>query len=350
MLSGTDTPQPSFLSPVHPPETNSDPLPPVQGGVPFPDITLAATFRHSGWARMRDIIFDSLHRCRQSWARRQAFAECGMHAYIYQSLDDPHRFRVGGSSCRDRYCLPCSQDRSRILADNILEVLDGKPARFATLTLRHTQDPLRDQLDRLYHCFGKLRASAAWKKHVLGGAAFLECKWIESTQTCHPHLHVVMHGIYFDKALLKATWYRVTGDSYITDIRMIHDAPHVAAYVTKYVSKPFDNTFVNRPALLDEHVQAMHRRRLCLTFGTWRGVSLTATPDPGAWLSLGSIESVFDEALNGVHSAMSALAHLYGSDLPEMLDAAQRNRPPPPDPPPNIQLFFQFQSDDRPLF
>ena len=340
----SDGSQPDFLpSPVHPPESNSDSLHVTGGGVPQPNITLAATFRHSGWQRIRDLIFDSLHRTGQTSTRRRAFAECGMFAYVYQSLDDPHRFRLGGSSCHDRYCVPCSRDRAYVLAENVLKVLDGQPARFATLTLRHSDDTLRAQLDRLYKCFAHLRARKAWKSRVDGGAAFLECKWIEKTKTWHPHLHVIIHGRYFDKNLLKAEWYRVTGDSYITDIRLIDQDAKVAAYVTKYVAKPFDGSFINRPALLDEHISAMHRRRLCLTFGNWRGVQLTQTPDPGAWLSLGSLENLADQANAGDGVALEALSQICGLDLAEVLNAAKLARPPPPKRTPNtVPSCVQF--------
>lgn len=253
-----------------------------------------------------------------------------MYAFVYQSLDDPHRFRLGGSSCHDRYCVPCSRDRSQILAENVLKTLSGKGSRFLTLTLRHTAQPLRSQLNRLYSCFSKLRTRAAWKNHVVGGAAFVECKWIAKTQSWHPHFHVILEGKYFPKELIKAEWYRVTGDSYVTDIRFVKDDATIAGYVTKYVSKPFDSTFVNQAILLQEHIAAMHRRRLCLTFGTWRGIQLTATPDPGAWLSLGSLESLADSALAGDAVSLEALSQLYGGEMGSVLDAAKIARPPPP--------------------
>lgn len=330
MSSNTHLHGPPFLAPVHPPETNPEPYCIAPGGDSLPTPTLATAFRHSGWARTRTNVYEALQRTSQSWARRQAFASCGMFAYVYQSLDDPHHFRLGGSSCHDRYCLPCARDRSQILAENVLKVLDGQPARFITLTLRHADTPLRDQLDRLYRCFAKLRTRAAWRNAVIGGAAFLECKWIEATRQWHPHLHVVTHGKYFPREALKAEWFHVTGDSYVTDIRFIKEERQVAGYVTKYVSKPFDSTFINRPDQLDEHVHGMHRRRLCLTFGTWRGVQLTATPEPGAWVSLGSLESLCDQALQGHAVSLAALTHLYGTDMKALLDAARETRPPPP--------------------
>lgn len=341
---------PLFPAPVHPPETNLQSPLTGRGGVPSADVTLAATFRHSGWRRLRNLVYDSLQRTGQAFARRQAFGECGMFAFVYQSLDDPHRFRLGGSSCHDRYCVPCSRDRSQILAENVLKVLDGQPARFVTLTLRHSADPLRDQLDRLYGCFRKLRARRAWNRRVKGGAAFLECKWISKTQSWHPHLHVVTQGQYFAKDLLRAEWYHVTGDSYVTDIRWIKDQKNVAGYVTKYVSKPFDSTFVNQANLLDEHILAMHRRRLCLTFGTWRGVKLSATPAAGAWLSLGSIEACCDMANQGQSVAIAALSHLYGTDMAEILAAAKLARPPPIPQPEDLQIYFQFPQPEGQTF
>ncbi len=342
----------SFVAPVHPPETNPQPASLAHGGESLPTPTLATNFRHSGWSRTRGLVYEALQRAQQSWSRKRAFAECGMFAFVYQSLDDPHRFRLGGSSCHDRYCVPCSRDRSQILAENVLKVLDGKGCRFLTLTLKHTAAPLRCQLDRLYSCFSRLRTRAAWSKHVRGGAAFLECKWVAKTETWHPHLHIILEGSYFPKELIKAEWYRVTGDSYVTDIRFVKDDAKVAGYVTKYVSKPFDSTFVNRAGLLQEHILAMHRRRLCLTFGTWRGIQLTETPDPGAWLSLGSLESLADSANAGDGVALEALSQLYGDEIGKVLTAAKIARPPPPEHDPKTHPIFRqltFGWSERPL-
>ena len=345
-----ETSQPSLFSSLDPPETKPEsPYTPDGGGV-CSDSSLSETFRHSGWRRNRGLIYASLLRTRQTVSRIAAFLECGLHAYVYRTVDPPHAYRLGGSSCRDKFCLPCARDRSHTLATNIVKALRTARPRFLTLTLRHSDRPLAEQLDRLYRSFAKLRARAAWKSHVIGGCAILEIKWIESSQAWHPHLHCLVHGRYFDQRALKSAWYAVTGDSYITDIRAIPNEETVARYVTKYAGKPFDNTFINRPGLLDEAIEAVRARRLCLTFGTWRGIKLTEVPCDRDWESLGSFECVIYAAINGDPESMAAIESICKGNTEAVLQAAETARPPPiKTRQPNPQLIFEFHFDDRPF-
>lgn len=225
---------------------------------------------------------------------------------------------------------------------NVLAALGDEPVRFITLTVKHTWTPLNQQLDRLYLLFARLRDGPLWKRHVRGGAAFLEVVWSERSNSWHSHLHCLVHGSYFPREVLSAEWYRVTGDSMVVDIRLVKDKPVIGRYVTKYVSKPLSNTFLNRPTLLDEFTLAMKSRRLCLTFGDWRGIRLTAPANDVAWEPLGAFFDVLHRASTGDEICLEAIHAVCGSATPFALAAVPSARPPPPIEP-RFQALLSFQ-------
>lgn len=292
-------------------------------------------------------MVESLHRTEQPQSRIEQFATCGQQSYVLRSLDDPTRYRIAGSSCHDRFCLPCANERSRTIALNVCDQIAGKQVRFLTLTLKASLMPLSDQLDRLYHAFQTLRRRKFWKQHVDGGVAFLECKWQQTQGHWHPHFHILIQGRYLPFRKLRAIWLEITGDSFIIDIRPVRDARMATNYVTKYASKPFSNTFVNRPERLDEAIVALKDRRLVLTFGSWRGVLLAAHPSDEAWEHVDSLEVIITAAAHGDDACRLILAALTDRDLSDLYARA----PPPeivaPAPaPPMSQLTF-FGAWDR---
>ncbi len=329
MCSDVDTDPDSLFLQLERPETNQhNELYGSAGGFTG-DEGLASRFRHSGWKRNRKLIYQSLRRTRQSKSRVANFADCGSTAYVYRAADDPGRFRLGGSSCRDRFCLPCSIDRSRCLATNVLKALGKRPARFVTLTIRQTDAHLRDVLDKLYTCFAKLRTRSFWKQRVKGGCAFIEVKYSEANDGWNVHLHAIVHGQFIPKRGLSREWYKLTGDSFIVDIRLVEDEARTGRYVTKYVSKPFNDTFLNRSEFLDTVVNCMVGRRLCLTFGDWRGIKLTESPNETDWISLGSFHDVVTKAAQGDRECLAAVHAIARDKAPELLAAVERARPPP---------------------
>jgi hypothetical protein len=278
----------------------------------------------------------------QSLTRLVAFGECGAFAYVFQSLKAPYDYRLGGSSCRDRFCVPCAKDRSRVLATNVLNALSGNPARFLTLTLKVNDGPLSAQIDRLYSCFTALRARAFWNKRVSGGCAFTEVKWSKRSAGWNVHVHCLLRGLYLPKSDIWRAWHAITGDSMIVDIKLVYDEAAIGRYITKYVSKPLDNTFLNRQPQFDELIRAMHGRRLCITFGDWRGIRLTESPEPGEWINLGSFHDLLSQAFDGDADSLRAVRYICQDRTEELLGSVALARPPPITPEPvQRQLYFQ---------
>lgn len=132
-------------------------------------------------------------------------------------------------------------------------------------------------------------------------------------------------------------WHTVTGDSYIVDIRRPANNETVARYVTKYASKPFNNSFVRQPKLLDEAIVAMHGRKLCVTFGSWRGQLLTVIPYDGEWEHVASLETVISKAASGNIEARAIMEALTDADLSSIYERAPPWNEPDRTPPPTEQ-------------
>jgi hypothetical protein len=285
---------------------------------------LSTDFRHSGWHHNRRLIADGLARTDQPLSRQINFADCGSHAYVLRSLEHPDVYRIAGSSCHDRFCLPCSRERSHTIALNVLNQIEGTQVRFLTLTLKSTDEPLASLLDKLYASFDALRRRAFWKRRVKGGVAFLETKRNDSAHRWHPHFHILIEGGFMPQKDLKRIWRQITGDSFIIDIRLVRDRGLVTRYITKYASKPFDNTYVNRPHRLDEAILALKGRKLAVTFGTWRGVLLAQRIPEGQWERVDSLEDMIANAAHGDTAANTILRTLSGLDF----DALYARAPP----------------------
>jgi hypothetical protein len=303
---------------------------------------LATIFRHSGWKEDRRRVAESFSRTGQSFSRQSAFQFCGAHAYVLRSIDDPSVYRIAGSSCHDRFCVPCANERSRSIALNVLDFAKDRRLRFLTLTLKATGQSLAGKIDGLVSAFQALRRRAFWLKRCFGGVAFLELNYNEKNGEWHPHYHILVEGNYLPQQALKSLWYEITGDSFIVDIRAIRDASVATRYVTKYASKPLNHTFLHIPDRLDEAVESLKGRKLCLTFGTWRGLSLSPTPCDGAWEHVASLEAVIEKASHGNTEARAILDSLSDTDVTPLLSEAFQRGPPKPLPVPVVEQLTFF--------
>lgn len=294
---------------------------------------LSVDFRHSGWKGDRERVMRSFVRTHQKLSRMDEFRTCGSHAYVLQNADDPSDYRLAGSACHDRFCVPCATERSYVIAGNVNRIIADREVRFLTLTIKTDDMPLADALDKLYKSFQALRRRAFWTKAVTGGVAFCEIKWIKATSRWHPHLHCLIEGTWIDQKEIKHAWHAITGDSFIVDIRMPGSSTAVARYVAKYASKPLNTSFSRDDELLDEAILAMAGRKLAITFGRWRGELLTQTKTEGTWINLGSLESMIAAAASGPGRARDIIESLTDRDLSDLYERAppwkpMRARPP----------------------
>lgn len=306
--------------------------------------TLSSVFRHSGWAPIRRRVYASLQRTMQPVNRILAFSSCGDVIRVLENNDDDMRFKLVGNYCHDRWCTPCAVERARTIAHNVLDLAGTNRLRFLTLTLKASVMPLVDRLSYLRTSFARLKRTRLWKRSVSAGIACLEVKRYLTVDGWHCHYHVLFQGRYIVRTELAATWKAITGDSDIVDVRLARDRRNVAKYITKYVSKPLDTTFVGANDLLDEAIRALKGVRLMDTFGAWRGKPLTRTVDDGKWHDVGTLDSYVIAAYEGNTFAKRVIASLHRSGTADALLAAAEWRPPvlprpPPEPPTTPSLF-----------
>lgn len=303
-------------------------------------------FRHTGWKPMRRRILAALAQTGCAFDRLQRFVRCGSQAYVYRLIDEPTTVRVGGSACRDRWCQPCARDRARTIAANLIEHTAGRQLRFVTLTLKHTDTSLSEQLDRLHACFTALRRKKFWQQRVAGGCAITELTRNEATGQWHPHLHLIVEGLYLPHAQLRHHWHAITQDSYIVDIRAVRATDEVHRYVTKYITKPWTGDTARDPHILYETITALDGKRLCNTFGTWRSMQLTDEPVSGAWERLGTLDDYLRRARDGDTDAIETLSHLHQTAVQAALAVLPTVIETERAPPPTIEWHRQYDMFD----
>ena len=273
-------------------------------------------FRHEHWKAARIRIRKIITQCATTQSRLDAWDNCGSECTV-EYCKEREVYRLRANYCKNRNCRPCMKAKGNLLAANLekkVTDLPGKQFRFITLTLKHCDAPLKDQLDRLNASFKKLRNHPCWKKTQTGGAAMLECKFSRDTWEWHPHLHIVAEGYYLDQKELSDAWYSITKDSFKVDIRVIKSARDAAFYVAKYVSKGVNDDVWYDDYIAQEWVCTMKGRRLCATYGSWRGFKLLAhLPDTDKWTTIATLTTVYREASRGEHWAIKLIDNLRHS-------------------------------------
>lgn len=192
---------------------------------------------------------------------------------------------VNPDACNSRICPRCADRRGRELRSAMLTAVHRLDApAFVTLTLRSSDTPLSEQLDRLVAAARRLRQRRSWRQHVGGGVQVVEITWNSKTNRWHPHLHILADLLYWPQKELAAEWQAVTGDSRVVHLERIHSQRQAASYVAKYCSKGID--LAKLPARsIPEAAAALHGRRMAQPFGSMHGTRTTA-PDPETRRSL----------------------------------------------------------------
>lgn len=260
---------------------------------------------------------------------------CGGQCTVEWS-DTLQKHRLRANYCKSRHCEPCMRAKANKIARNLrdrleqertrLKHLDAIAIRFITLTLKHSNAPLVDQIRRLKAAFKRLRKAPLWKATVDGGAVLIEVK--RCGRHWHPHLHLVAAGRYLAKAELSELWHEATGDSFIVDIRALHNVQDACHYVTKYVTKGIDGSVWATDDTAQEWIAASKGIRACDTFGTWRGFALTKHQSSATdWKPVASLLDVLQAARDGSKWAEGVMLDLRP---PGTTDEVRAYDTPPP--------------------
>lgn len=283
-------------------------------------------FRHSHWKPRRDLIMDRLTSAGESTFALDRFQQCGSGCTVEVS-PSTKKIRLVACYCHSRHCEPCMRAKANRIVANLRKKLDEENAvvyRFITLTLKHTDTPLADQIARLYAGFKKLRNFASWKQSQRGGAATLEVKFNPKDRKWHPHLHIISGGNFLHKRDLSADWKRATGDSSIVDIALLDGTKDVAHYVAKYITKGTNAEVWADADASQEWILATKGVRSCLTYGTWRGYRLLqVTQEADDWKPVTSLIKLYEALDNHEEWAVGMMTRLDEKRL-----AREKSKPP----------------------
>ena len=297
----------------------------------LPDVSsdpeLDQNFRHSSWRLERRRVASALVVAGMPKSRVLRFSLCGSNAYIYASIEVDPSYRIVANFCRDRFCQPCARARAGLVARNLLDALPRSKLRFVTLTLKHQIRTLPDTIDHLYRSFRRLRHRPFWKHKVRAGIAFCEIKWSPKTTAWNVHLHILVDSDYLPARTLSSEWHTITGDSFIVDIRLVKSLRSVASYVVKYASKGLATRNLPSLELLTEAMRALRGRRLCLPFGTWSRLLLSAVDSSVSWELVGSLQACIVAAHAGCDNAKAILYAVRRSTPPDEVSTDARDPP-----------------------
>lgn len=276
---------------------------PFRQPIAAPDET---EFRHMHWQAARDRVRAALVAAGTGATALARYDNCGAECLVEWS-DTANAYRLRASYCHCRHCRPCANARAGLISRNLrtrleTHVLHPRDSyRFITLTLRHSTQPLHDQIRHLNHCFARLRNSKIWTNTQVGGVSMFECHH-NGPSGWHPHLHIIAEGGYMKLDKLRAEWSRITGGSTIVDIKQMSSAKDAVHYVSKYVTKGTKDETWADPATASEYVIAMRGVRTAGTYGSWRGFKLLQPPTEQLykdWRPIGLLTRICDAARNG---------------------------------------------------
>lgn len=205
--------------------------------------------------------------------RSENFLQCRSWAWFARHRETG-AVKVVSNACHLRWCPICAEAKSGLISGNVKEWLEHihKP-KFFTLTVMGSNEPLRDQVERLYKQFRAFRTHKFIKKHIRGGVWFFQLTWRPKSKQWHPHLHCVLDADYISHRTLSAEWLATTGNSFIVDIRAVKDTHKAATDVARYSSRPCSlSHFKNLDKT--EIFSVFHGKRLCGSFGTGHKVLL----------------------------------------------------------------------------
>ncbi len=210
--------------------------------------------------------------------------QCRKFAWFVQS-SVTHKLRVMSSRCKLRWCPICRDVSRMIVTKSVDEWLRiQKYPKMITLTLCHSDDPLQLQINRIYLAFQKLRKRAYFQNLISGGVWFFQLKFNHDTAQWHPHIHCLVAGKYLPHGALKTLWHKITGDSYVVDIRPVKDLEGCSNEVARYATSPADITAVDLERAIEIYYATKHRR-ICGSWGSARTITLKPTrlEDTGEW-------------------------------------------------------------------
>lgn len=286
---------------------------------------------------VRDLYLNIL--TERQWSRLERL-DCCRTAGYFMVETETGQVRVGSRSCHVRFCPLCGKSRENVIRRKCREWLKNcKEPKFLTFTLKHNDDNLFEQIQRLYDCFKRVRRHKLLKKAIRGGVWFFQIKLSANDGLWHPHIHFIVDSAFIPQRELSESWQQVTTDSYVVDIRQVKNISQVADYVARYATCPCKLeglTLLQKKELF----YSLEARRLNGTVGSAFKQKIMSKPkfDPSKWKKLMSYMVV--ERLRECDDSASIIWHCWKNQepLPHGIDLSHLSelclfreyQPPPP--------------------
>ena len=210
--------------------------------------------------------------------RAARIESCCCSPMICMGSDNKPRVSLG--LCRDRMCPTCQRYRGKAMTARLTACIQTMDApRFITLTMKHEPGPLAGGIARLAESFRRLRKGKRWRNRVIGGVYTIEITRNADSGCWHAHLHAVVDGTFYKQSDLSNDWADASGGSTIVHIQAVPSRASVAAYISKYVSKPAQMPSWNNETIC-EYALALAGKRMVHTWGSCHNVKAD-DPDVG---------------------------------------------------------------------
>lgn len=204
------------------------------------------------------------------------------------------KVRVASKQCRLRWCFHCSEARQQFITQAVKGWWnEAKRPKLLTLTLKHNDDSLQDQIDFLYKSFAKFRNRKYVKDRTRGGVWFFQVTYNQKDKQWHPHLHVLLDSEFLDHTKIMQLWFKITKTSNVVHIRKVEDLDKTLSHNARYAARP--SALLKIPEeLWPDLFEAFNGRRICGTYGDAREISLRPSKpeDAGSWLAIGDFKTV----------------------------------------------------------
>lgn len=175
--------------------------------------------------------------------------------------------------CDLRICPDCARKHSRRLFKTYLPLIqrltvetgNSYTLKFLTLTLVNTRELSSQSIKRFFKNVRKLIGEFFNKKIGAGALGVLEIGG-----NLNIHVHLLAYGPYILQSHLSERWRKITGGSFIVDIRRARgNHQGLLSYVLKYITKPCS---FEDPRLYAHYLMALKGVRRIHTFGIFYNV------------------------------------------------------------------------------
>lgn len=237
---------------------------------------------HAPFAADRERIFGALAFSAETSHRTRAKRIALCCACSTARVASDGRLWAALDRCRDRMCPLCARRRGIEVANDLADrCARQSTVRFLTLTLKASDDPLVDRIRHILECFKRFRQLPAIKAAIDGGARCIEVTRGQSLGHWHVHLHCLISGDFIAQKFIKRCWHEITGDSFVVDIRAVHDRKDAVRYMASYIAKPTRLRDWS-DAMLREYCDALTGVRMVQCWGTWHKapVDVDIAPEP----------------------------------------------------------------------